>query len=255
MTAQPTTVTFDFHDTIARCDRWFQLEIRELAPAFLTWYASRTGQPAPDTAVLQNGRDAYTALRADIGRTGIEQDAVSCLASILPALGLTVSRADIEEGVDVLMAATFDDDVVSLPGVVETIGHLAGNGVRLGVVSSAVYTPFLHWALDRFGIADAFQLVLTSADAGFYKSHPGIYRIAAQRLGADPGRIVHVGDSFRFDVEGARRAGYRTVWVQGARPSPDGYPADLTVPDLVNAGPVLLRLVNDQSTLGQRADA
>lgn len=238
------TVTFDFHDTIARCDRWFQMEIRELVPSFLVWHSGRTGQSTPDPELLQTGREAYAALRARISRTGIEQDAVSCLATVLPGLGFTVPNADIRHGVDVLMAATFDDDVVPLPGVIETVDYLSRSGVRLGVISSAVYSPFLHWTLDRFGIACHFALVLTSADVGYYKSHPGIYLRAAERLGVAPEDIVHVGDSFRFDVEGARPAGYRTVWVQGDRPLPDGQPANLTLPDLVGAGPELLRLAS-----------
>ena len=236
------TITFDFHNTIARCDRWFALEVRELVPAFLGWIAARRGDANPPIAPVECGKAAYAALRAEIGRTGIEMDAVACLETILPGLDVSASTAEIRQGVDELMAATFDDEVVPLPGVIETVRFLGERGVRLGVTSSAVYTPFLLWSLDRFGILGEFSDVLTSADAGFYKSHPGIYLASAQRLGALPERIVHVGDSFRFDVEGARAAGLTTVWVQGDRKTPDGVPADLTLPDLTGAGPTLFSL-------------
>ncbi len=249
------TITFDFHDTLARCDRWFELEVRELVPAFLHWNVRRTGGDAPSPAVLEAGRAAYAALRAEIGRIGIEQDAVACLGAILPTLGLAVPVEHIRSGVDELMAETFDDDVVPLPGVVETIGLLGDEGVRLGIVSSAVYTPFLLWTLDRFGILGAFSDVLTSADAGYYKSHAGIYQASARRLGSAPAAIVHVGDSFRFDVEGARAAGQRTAWVRGDRPDPDGIPADLTLASLVDAGPPLLRLARAASRSGRTVDA
>ena len=242
MTDQTPVVTFDFHDTIARCDRWFALEIRELVPAFLVWHAERHGTAPPNPAALERGRLAYHALRAEVRDTGIERDAVAALVAILPGLGRDVPEAEIRLGVDVLMAETFDDEVVPLPGVIETVRYLAGQGTRLGIVSSAVYTPFLHWTLDRFGLAGDFAMVLTSADAGFYKSHPGIYWQAAQRLDRSPGRIVHVGDSFGFDVEAGRRAGFRAVWVLGERPTPDERAADLTLPDLVGAGPSILGL-------------
>lgn len=242
MTDQAVVVTFDFHNTIARCDRWFALEIRELIPAFLAWYADRHGQETPTASQCEDGRLAYRALRGEIRRTGIERDAVACLTAVLPTLGQMVSEEEIRLGVDALMAETFDDDVAPLPGVIDTVRFLADHGVRLGVISSAVYTPFLHWSLDRFGLIEAFSMVLTSAAAGFYKSHPGIYHLAAERLGARPSQIVHVGDSFAFDVEGARRAGFRTVWVQGDRPLPDEPAADLTLVDLVDAGPELLGL-------------
>ena len=242
MTDQTTVVTFDFHNTIARCDRWFALEIRELVPAFLVWHAERHGAAPPDPAALERGRLAYHALRAEVRDTGIERDAVAALVAILPGLGHDIPEAEIGRGVDDLMAGTFDDEVLPLPGAVDTVRYLAGQGTRLGLVSSAVYTPFLHWTLDRFGLAGDFAMVLTSADAGFYKSHPGIYQLAARHLDRQPGRIVHVGDSFGFDVEAGRRAGFRTVWVQGDRPTPDERAADLTLPDLVGAGPSILAL-------------
>ena len=255
MMGPAVTVTFDFHDTLARCDRWFELEVRELVPAFLRLNARRTGGEAPSPTVLEAGRAAYAALRDEIGRIGIEQDAVACLATILPELGLAVPAEHIRTGVDELMSETFDDAVVPLPGVVETIGFLSDAGVRLGVVSSAVYTPFLLWSLDRFGILGDFSDVLTSADAGYYKSHAGIYEASARRLGVEPAAVVHVGDSFRFDVEGARAAGQRTVWVRGDRPDPGGVPADLTLTNLVDAGPALLRLAREASRSGQIVDA
>ena len=248
------TITFDFHDTLARCDRWFALEVRNLVPAFLGWIAAQRGEVPPPAETMDAGKAAYAALRAEIGRTGIELDATACLEKILPGLGVFEATARIRQGVDVLMAQTLDDDVAPLPGVIETVRFLGRRGVRLGVTSSAVYTPFLLWTLNRFGILGEFSDVLTSADAGFYKSHPGIYLASAERLGANPGQIVHVGDSFRFDVEGARAAGMTTVWVQGSSATPDGIPADLTLTDLTGAGPVLLRLAETVSQRGRFVD-
>lgn len=248
------TMTFDFHNTIARCDRWFALEVNGLVPAFLVWNAARSNGPQPSTEQLGAGRTAYVALRAEVSRTGIEIDAVASLEMILPGLDFSIPVAEIRRGVDELMAETFDDDVIPMPGVVETVRFLSGQNVRLGVTSSAVYTPFLLWTLDRFGILGEFSDVLTSADAGFYKSDPGIYNVSAQRLDAAPERIVHVGDSFRFDVEGARAAGMTTVWVQGDRPQPDGSPAELTLPDLIGAGPPLLELATAVVTRERIAD-
>lgn len=255
MTDQPVVVTFDFHNTIARCDRWFALEIRELVPAFLDWHAARQGAPAPADELLDAGRLAYRTLRTEIGETGIEQDAVSCLLAVLPPLGIVVTEDEVRLGVDELMAETFDEDVSALPGVVGAVTLLASSGVRLGIISSAVYTPFLHWALARFGIDQHFAVVVTSAEAGYYKSHPEIYRLAAAGLGAEPTSIVHVGDSFPFDVVGARRAGFRTVWVRGDRQPPDGAPAaDLTLADLVDAGPRLLALARSVADGGTAVD-
>jgi FMN phosphatase YigB (HAD superfamily) len=63
-------------------------------------------------------------------------------------------------------------------------------------------------------------------------------------LNAPAAGSVHVGDSFRFDVEGSRRAGMRAVWLQHPHaPAPDGVPADLTLTTLAGAAPRLLALL------------
>ena len=100
-------------------------------------------------------------------------------------------------------------------------GRSTSAGVPIGIVSSAVFHPFLEWTLESFGIRDAFRGFITSASAGFYKSRPELYVHAAELLGATPERMVHVGDSLRFDVGGASRAGMGTVWLRGDRSEPE----------------------------------
>lgn len=95
------------------------------------------------------------------------------------------------------------------------------------VVSSAAYHPFLEWTLERFGIDQCFEAVLTSADCGHYKSSPRIYELAAEMLGRRPETVIHMGDSERFDVRSAQQAGMRAVLVDW-----DGNGAGCTSADL-----------------------
>ena len=37
-------VTLDFHNTLAQCESWFELEVRGLLPRFLEWHAGETGR-------------------------------------------------------------------------------------------------------------------------------------------------------------------------------------------------------------------
>jgi FMN hydrolase / 5-amino-6-(5-phospho-D-ribitylamino)uracil phosphatase len=92
-------------------------------------------------------------------------------------------------------------------------------------------------------------VVITSASAGFYKSRAELYVHAAELLGATPERMVHVGDSFRFDVAGARRAGMRTVWLrsdQAESGDPSIHP-DLVLTTLEAAAPEILMLLRSRS--------
>jgi HAD superfamily hydrolase (TIGR01509 family) len=233
-------ITFDFHNTIAACDAWFQLEVRHLVSAFLEWEARSIGTlfgPA-----LADAADAeYRRLRHAIHLHGHELPAERCVAAVLGRLGIRVDPSEIARGVDELMRTTLPH-AKPMIGALETVKELAGDGVALGIVSSAVHHPFLEWTLERFGIREAFDIVTTSASAGYYKSRPEIYWQALQRLGVDPARSVHVGDSWRFDVAGARRAGMRTVLIARAHdPSAGEWPApDLVVPSLEDAAPRIL---------------
>ena len=236
-------VTFDFHNTLAFCDQWFELEVRGLASAFLRWHANEVGD-SPDARLEGEADVFYRRLREAIKRHGDVLTAEASVARVLAHLGVAVDEELIAVGVERLMRETLEE-VRLLPGAEGTVRALASAGVPLGIVSSAVYHPFLEWTLDRFELRDAFAAVTTSASAGFYKSRPELFWHAAAALGAAPERSVHVGDSYRFDVEGARRAGMKTVWL---RPDPatspnGGAPPDLTVAGLADAAPRILDLL------------
>ena len=238
-------ITFDFHNTLVRGEQWFDLEVHELPAAFLLWQAARDGSALP-VGRAAAARVAYRRLRQGIVEHGHELPAERCIAAVLEELGLPVEAEVIAAGVEELMRATLDG-ARPVPGAVETVQDLAGAGITLAIISSAVYHPFLIWALDRFEMAGCFSLVTTSASAGFYKSRPEVFDLTLRSLGASPPHSVHVGDSYRFDVQTAKRVGMRTVWVS-REPVPNGIEApDLTLPSLEGAAAAILALRHESS--------
>jgi HAD superfamily hydrolase (TIGR01509 family) len=216
------------------------LEVRTLPSALLGWRAQQRHGFVSDEIAGEADR-RYRALRADIIDHGNELTAEASLEHVFSQMGLTVSRDDIETGIAQLMRAAVAG-ASPIPGAIETVRELSQTGAPIGIVSSAVYHPFLEWTLEAFGLRDAFQVIVTSASAGFYKSRPEIFLHAAEALGADPGRMVHVGDSLRFDVGGAGRAGMAAVWLRhvGGRHEADAFTPDLTLETLVAAAPRIL---------------
>lgn len=89
--------------------------------------------------------------------------------------------------------------------------ELARAGHRLGILSNtnAVHWPFL--TDGRFPeLNEAFELHVTSFDAGAMKPDPHIYHYAAERAGVPLAELFFVDD--RADnVEGARQAGIDAV--------------------------------------------
>lgn len=249
-------VTFDFHNTLVACDPWFDLEVKRLPGAVLTRLATE-GTVMLTEGTVEEANQHYATLRKAVMTSGEELDAGACVATVFGALGLDVEQARIDAAVAALMRATLEHASL-VPGARETVNDLRSRGYPLAIISSAVYHPFLAWALDRFALAGAFWAVTTSASCGYYKSRREIFDLTLDAIGAIAADSVHVGDSLRFDVGGAQRAGMKTVWLRrdGHHPRATGevsYVPDLTVESLVDAGPSIVALLDGERTTSARA--
>jgi HAD superfamily hydrolase (TIGR01509 family) len=118
-------------------------------------------------------------------------------------LGAAEAPLDVDDFTDAFVATLAFDE---LPGAAAACRTLKAAGLRLAVVSN--WDVGLHDHLHSLGLAELFDLVLTSAEAGAPKPSPEVFALAVERLGASPDRTVHVGDS-EADAEGARAAGLR----------------------------------------------
>jgi putative hydrolase of the HAD superfamily len=77
--------------------------------------------------------------------------------------------------------------------------------------------------LEVVGISARFDTVVISAEVGFAKPDPRIFRLALDALGVAAVDAWHIGDGLDTDVVGARAAGVRAVWVnRSGTPQPDG---------------------------------
>lgn len=87
--------------------------------------------------------------------------------------------------------------------------ELTAAGMSIGLISNS------HRCLDsfqsHFELREFVAAAVSSADHGFMKPHPSIFRAALDQLGVAPADAVMVGDSVRQDVEGALSAGMRAV--------------------------------------------
>jgi putative hydrolase of the HAD superfamily len=134
-----------------------------------------------------------------------------------PAVGRRVARA---------YAAERDHrNVRPLPGAREAVERLAADH-RIGVVTNGG-PSMQHDKLEKLGLDDAFETVVFAGYDTAPKPDPEPFRRALRALSVTPERAVHVGNSTRSDVAGARAAGIRAAWlVEDATSGTDPGPAD-----------------------------
>lgn len=82
--------------------------------------------------------------------------------------------------------------------------------------------------LEKIGIRELFDGVVTAVEAGAAKPARPIFDIAVGRAGVAPDETLHVGDHPEFDVAGAAAAGLRTAWMNRIDAP---WPAHLRAPD------------------------
>lgn len=108
-----------------------------------------------------------------------------------------------------LWSRPIEASVAALPALVAT-------GLSIVVVSNA--DGRVEALLRETGICQvgpgplpSVAAVVDSTVVGIEKPHPGIFEIALEVVGVAPGTAIHVGDSVRADVAGARAAGVQPV--------------------------------------------
>jgi putative hydrolase of the HAD superfamily len=103
------------------------------------------------------------------------------------------------------------------PEVLEVLEALRDRGVDLVVLSN--WDARLHAVLDGNGLGEFLSQRFISAELGWEKPDPAIYRHVAEILRLPPAALLSIGDDPRSDVEGPRKAGWQAMQIE--RPKRD----------------------------------
>lgn len=115
-----------------------------------------------------------------------------------------------------------------LPGVEALLADAQQAGLKLAVVSASRNSPEV---LQRLGITELFDAVVTGADVGRPKPAPDLFLLAARRLGVSPPECVVIEDA-ASGIDAAHAAGMPAV---GLGPKERVGQAEVVLPDLANA--------------------
>jgi len=109
------------------------------------------------------------------------------------------------------------EDITFKPGVLETLFYLRSQGVKM-CVATASHRDFAVAALERLGVLDMFEFVITCDEVGVGKRSPAVYEEALRRMGTDKTRTLVAEDAW-YALDTARRAGFLTAGVADSHTS------------------------------------
>lgn len=186
---RPSAVLLDFHNTLAvvrSVDEWID-EASDLV----------AGGPAPGAIPRERIRNVWVEARRLFPDLDWDLDATSHRHAF-------VSTLSHDDAIPIDLAAALytvmPNQWVLNAGASDFIARASAAGTLLGIVSNIALD--IRPALERWGIATAFDAVILSYEVGYVKPDPRIFRLAADALGVDPTDCLMIGDSANDDVGG-----------------------------------------------------
>ena len=196
-------VTFDFGNTLADID--YDMLARRVSERGQVLDAARARDAAPSAWRVYSQQK----------RAGAEGRVVWCafMRALLEAAGTPARSA--HELAEWLYTEQPRRNLWRKPisGMIELCAELAGRGVPTGIISNS--EGQLRELVAELGWLGWFRVVADSGRLGFEKPDARMFAWAAAELGVLPQNMIHVGDAWVTDVEGARNAGACVIWFTG----------------------------------------
>ena len=82
-------------------------------------------------------------------------------------------------------------------------------GYRIALLSNN--DSRLRNVIQDLGIASIFEQIFISSEIGFEKPNPKIFKYVEREMNASAEEILHLGDSYSRDFEGAKGAGWSAL--------------------------------------------
>ena len=140
-------------------------------------------------------------------------------AFLMDTFGVDGPPERIIDEMHAVMEAHYRTDIPLKPGIRAYLERLKGRGARL-CVATATAEPLARACLERLGVADCFEFILSCETVGKGKTGPDVYLEAARRLGSAPAETAVFEDAL-YAARTAREAGFYTVGVGETAYAPD----------------------------------
>ncbi|MDO4323334.1 MAG: HAD family hydrolase [Lachnospiraceae bacterium] len=136
--------------------------------------------------------------------------------------------------------------------IISVLEQCTSCGVRLGMVTNG---PSGHQRrkLRALG-ADRWipeENIIISGECGVSKPNPEIFRYAEKKMKLLPGECIFVGDNYLNDIVGAKRAGWKAIWInkRGQDISGEEYQPDYIVADEAGLKDCIEQILKEEGAL------
>jgi beta-phosphoglucomutase len=110
------------------------------------------------------------------------------------------------------------NEIPIMPGIIDLLEKLRTKNYPLAVASSS-FPEIIHIILEKAGLSNYFQVIVSSQEAGKSKPEPDIFLLAAKLLGVNPVDCLVVEDSAN-GINAAHAAEMSCVAYQGPGVNP-----------------------------------
>jgi putative hydrolase of the HAD superfamily len=170
---------------------------------------------------------AFRRLRKDIRQIGGVEDLHLAQASLCAGyLRIPSDRA--QELLETYIYGTYMDMLSKAepyPGAEPLLASLKDAGLKLGVITD--YT--VGKKLSALGFDRYWDVTVSADEMGHLKPEADAFLLAAEELKISPEQIIYVGNEYKYDIIGAKKAGMKAAHL-AQKPVPDSV-ADITFSD------------------------
>lgn len=103
------------------------------------------------------------------------------------------------------------DKIKPEKGSFAMLDMVVANKIPISIVSD--YPP--HDKMQKMGFMKyPWVIIINCESIGLLKPHPKGYQMAMDAMGTKPEETLHVGDSLKYDIRGAKNLGMMTAWIK-----------------------------------------
>jgi len=129
---------------------------------------------------------------------------------VLEKIGIEKDKEFLAKKIDELWWEYADLEIY--PDVIPTLTQLKAKGVKTGVITNGLKKDY-EQILEKPNLTSYFDIAVGIDTCNRAKPDPEIFLYALKKLHVRPKETIFIGDSLKYDYEGAKRAGLRPMLI------------------------------------------